>query len=130
MRCLAKRPADRPQHASELVRALDEMVTPSAGSAPPLQFSNSRVGAARRWSIAIAAVVVIALGLFASQRFGAQRGVPRSIAVLPFENKSGDTSYDYLAEGMSDEVAKPADESDWARGHGAQFVDGAQEPIN
>ena len=30
--------------------------------------------------------------------------MPRSIAVLPFENKSGDTSYDYLAEGMSDEV--------------------------
>jgi serine/threonine-protein kinase len=104
MRCLAKRPADRPQHASELVRALDEMVTPSAGSAPLLQFSNSGVGAARRWSIAIAAVAAIALGLFATRRFGAQRGAPRSIAVLPFENKSGDTSYDYLAEGMSDEL--------------------------
>ena len=104
MRCLAKRPADRPQHASELVRALDEMVTPSAGSVPPLQFSNSRVETGRRWSIAIGAILVIALGLFASRRFGAQRAVPRSIAVLPFENKSGDTSYDYLAEGMSDEV--------------------------
>jgi serine/threonine-protein kinase len=104
MRCLAKRPADRPQHASELVRALDEIVTPSGGSMPPLQFSNSRVGTRRRWSIAIAAIVAIALALFASQRFGAQRGMPRSIAVLPFENKSGDTSYDYLAEGMSDEV--------------------------
>ncbi len=104
MRCLAKRPADRPQHASELVRALDEMVTPSAGSAPALHFSNSGVGTWRRWSIAIAAVLAIALALFASRRFGAQPGVPRSIAVLPFENKSGDTSYDYLAEGMSDEV--------------------------
>jgi tetratricopeptide (TPR) repeat protein len=34
MRCLAKKPADRPQRAAELVAALDAMLTPSGGTTP------------------------------------------------------------------------------------------------
>jgi serine/threonine-protein kinase len=100
MRCLSKRAADRPQHALELVRSLDEMVTPSAGLAP----AEVRPRVMRRWVVAAAAIVVIAAALFTSQRLGTRSAAPRSIAVLPFENKSGDTAFDYLAEGMSDEL--------------------------
>src|SRR5205823_2214186 len=41
MRCLEKRPADRPQTADEIVRALDAIVTPSGGSMP----TDARSGA-------------------------------------------------------------------------------------
>src|SRR6185436_703597 len=34
MRCLEKRPADRPQSASEIVHALDDITTPSGGTQP------------------------------------------------------------------------------------------------
>ena len=34
MRCLEKRPADRPQGAAEIVHALDDLTTPSGGMSP------------------------------------------------------------------------------------------------
>src|ERR1019366_4601163 len=34
MRCLEKRPADRPQSAGEIVHALDDITTPSGGTQP------------------------------------------------------------------------------------------------
>src|SRR6185369_1393129 len=34
MRCLQKRPADRPQSAGEILQSLDEITTPSAGTTP------------------------------------------------------------------------------------------------
>jgi serine/threonine-protein kinase len=94
-RALEKLPADRFENATAFGDALT-----NPGFTP----------AARRRRIAVAtlfvAIVAAAIGLvpFAAQRFDARRGTPRSIAVLPFENKSADTSYDYLAEGMSDEL--------------------------
>jgi serine/threonine-protein kinase len=35
MRCLEKRPADRPQHAAELLPVFDSIVTPGGGTTPP-----------------------------------------------------------------------------------------------
>src|SRR5437870_7249525 len=58
MRCLEKRPADRPQSASEVVHALDDITTPSGGmtpTGPHASRGGSRRGARsrrrrRRWS--------------------------------------------------------------------------------
>ena len=110
MRCLEKRAADRPQSAEELVRILDELATASGGlwptsARPPSASSPPHVR--RRWIGMMGATTFLIMSLVTYSRLhrasqGAAAG--RSIAVLPFENKSHDSTYDYLAEGMSDEL--------------------------
>jgi serine/threonine protein kinase len=77
LRCLEKWPADRWQQADDLIPHLDALLTPTAGTAPT----------------AIRPV----------------RGVdiPReraTIAVLPFDNLSGDPSQEYFADGIVEEI--------------------------
>jgi len=71
MRCLEKRPADRPQSAAEVVRALDVVTTPSGGIAPTSSgipaVPPPRGGGRRAW-ITAALVVVAAGSVFAWQR--------------------------------------------------------------
>ncbi|MEO7456713.1 MAG: protein kinase, partial [Gemmatimonadaceae bacterium] len=103
MRCLEKRPADRPQSAMDIVRALDEWNTPGGRTGALMR---PRSGARPSRVVAGVALVVAAIAggtYWFSHRAAAQSG-PRSIAVLPFENGSRDTSYDYFAEGLSDEL--------------------------
>src|SRR5579859_5584894 len=61
----------------------------------------------RRRGIAVAVAIVLALSMFAG--FLALRSATRptgiqSLAVLPLDNFSGDTSQDYFADGMTDEL--------------------------
>ena len=63
----------------------------------------TRVG---RFPLALAALAALALAASALVR---RAGTPagdaiRSVAVLPFENTSGDTSYAYLEDGLADHV--------------------------
>ena len=66
--CLAKRPADRPQTAAEVMHVLDAIATPSGGTAPTtaVRLGPSGLPAAkpRRWPLvaALAAVVVLVIG--------------------------------------------------------------------
>jgi serine/threonine-protein kinase len=108
MRCLEKRPADRPQSAAEIVEALDAIV-PTGG-----RTAGSWVGSAttlrrastRRIGISVAAVIAIAAaGALAYRQRAASGGADiRSIAVLPFENTSHDSAFAYLEDGVTDHV--------------------------
>ena len=105
MRCLEKRPADRPQSASEVVHALDDITTPGGGMTPT-GTQASRAGSRRWGAIAAAAaavvlVIVIASWLLATRTGGAAK--LRSIAVLPTDI-GADTAHAFLADGLSSDL--------------------------
>jgi eukaryotic-like serine/threonine-protein kinase len=112
MRALAKAPADRFASAREFADAL-------AGSptAPVLEpAARDGLQGTRRslnWAAGLAAVVFIVAGIVMLLRGRTstvgdvvQSGAAtiRSIAVLPLDNYSGDSTQDYFAEGMTDEL--------------------------
>ncbi|HEY4099638.1 MAG TPA: protein kinase [Gemmatimonadales bacterium] len=108
MRALAKRPADRWQTAADLHAALEPFGTPSSGITPTQTRPTPAVRpAARRipW-MAIAAGVVVVAGIAAWRLAAGHSGssAARAIAVLPFENVGHDTAYDYLADGIANDV--------------------------
>jgi serine/threonine protein kinase/tetratricopeptide (TPR) repeat protein len=109
MCCLEKRPGDRPQSASEIVQALDAATTSDtnavSASGRTLNASTALSPLARRLLVAGVAVVGVALGVWWWPRSPAVSADDiRSIAVMPFENKSGDTTFDYLEDGITDHV--------------------------
>ena len=78
MQCLAKRPADRPQSASDVLHVLDAIGTPSGGTAPttavsavaavPLAVGRSGLSRARLLLLAVAAGVLVAVAALRLRR--------------------------------------------------------------
>ncbi|MGH2898221.1 MAG: serine/threonine-protein kinase, partial [Solirubrobacteraceae bacterium] len=104
MRCLEKRPADRPQRASEIVRVLDALTAPSRTSVPIRSASRGL----SRSMLAVLALLVAGAGI-GWWRFGRTAAPPaRSSRVLiaPFENLTGDPRYDYIRRMAADEITQ------------------------
>jgi TolB-like protein/Flp pilus assembly protein TadD len=120
MRCLEKEPANRPQSAGELVAALEDpaVVSGAFASMPSGDAMRAAVpGRSFAWPIAIAAVAVaVALGTMVTMRSRPSApaaspasaapapAAPRSIAVLPLVNIGRDSTDDYFADGMTEEL--------------------------
>lgn len=103
MRTLAKRPADRPQSAAELVQTIDS-ISAAGVLTPPRTFVPRR---RLRWlsssAAALAVLVLVALWLGRGHRSPSSTVAVKSIAVLPFVNVGGGD--EYFSEGMSDELS-------------------------
>jgi serine/threonine protein kinase/Flp pilus assembly protein TadD len=96
---LAVDPAKRPQTARELLSGIHRCYT---------KFSTeARSRRKRSIIVASGAILVlgaIAIGAWMYQRAQSLAAMERSIAVLPFENRSEDKANAYFAEGVQDEI--------------------------
>jgi serine/threonine-protein kinase len=116
MRALAKAPTDRFPSAREFA---DALTAPEVSATHDIGARGrpSSAAARRTRTIAIATLGVLGVvGAYAIVRNGISRAstsaplgadtpaVIRSIAVLPLDNYSGDSTQDYFAEGMTDEL--------------------------
>ena len=104
MQCLEKDPLHRPQSARELLPAFDA-VTPTSG--PPPAFRRRTARRPVIVALAIAGTLVFAAGI--ASAWARWWGRPadgvravRSVAVLPFDNVGGDSTQEYLADGIAD----------------------------
>ena len=101
MRCLEKDPASRPKNARAVLTELDGVNT-GVGAVSASGFSRGRIA-----TIAAALVIITGLAVVAwrASRRARDDAAIGAVAVLPFENVSGDTASNYFADGMTDELA-------------------------
>jgi serine/threonine-protein kinase len=108
MQCLEKKPADRPQLASDLLPVFD---TGSTASREEITRPTKPSRPFPRWILAAAAAaLIIATGAyFIAKNFRSSAAVApdafTSVAVLPLVNIGGDKSDEYFSDGMTDELA-------------------------
>jgi TolB-like protein/DNA-binding winged helix-turn-helix (wHTH) protein/Flp pilus assembly protein TadD len=95
----------RSAHAAPVATETAHQLPPRTG-----RISGARLFQIRRAQIAAIALIVLTVGLIGwwrsadSQRTATAAPAIRSIAVLPFANRSGDPEQEYLAEGITDEL--------------------------
>jgi serine/threonine protein kinase/tetratricopeptide (TPR) repeat protein len=123
-RCLAKAPEDRFQSAGALADALRETLTalPRLSTPVPVvpadqgpESASERVGGSGRWLVPAALLALIALGISVSLPLKKPRPATTtradtagryaaSVAVLPFQDLSGDSANEYFSEGITEEI--------------------------
>ena len=111
MKCLEKRPEDRPQTANEILQVLDSLTTGSIASGePPAMVVIEKPKATRRKPLIAAVIAVLAVGAgwyaLTSNPRGASASSSQinSVAVLPLENVGGNEQDEYFSDGMTDEL--------------------------
>jgi serine/threonine protein kinase/tetratricopeptide (TPR) repeat protein len=111
MRCLEKRPADRPQSAAEVLQDLDAIATPTGGTQATLVAPAPSKGFPRGLKIGAAVIGLVIVGAL-SNKYLPRGWFTRStsptelssVAVLPMVNVGGDSANDYFSDGMTDEL--------------------------
>jgi TolB-like protein/DNA-binding winged helix-turn-helix (wHTH) protein/Tfp pilus assembly protein PilF len=91
------------------VRELGDSAQSTAPAPPRSDSPHSTLQTSRRrtlWSWAIAAVLIVAASLLTHHFWRARNAPPDRVmlAVLPFENLSGDPNEDYFADGLTEEM--------------------------
>jgi serine/threonine-protein kinase len=102
-RCLEKDPAARPQTAREVLETLDGPAATGSGATPPIT-ATRRPARARAWVGGALALALIGTAAYVWTRTPAA-AVPITLAVLPFGNIGADSTIDFVADALPDEVA-------------------------
>ncbi len=101
MRALAKDPSARPASGQALLEELDGVALPGFGARRPMSIGRLAV-------IGATVAVVIVAGAWMATRSrpsGPSGATEMTLAVLPIENLGGDSTTQYLADGMTGELA-------------------------
>ncbi|MDE3215788.1 MAG: protein kinase [Gemmatimonadota bacterium] len=114
MRCLEKDRGERPQSAREIVDALDDPAVVSNGAVPTVALPASRrrrrlAGAAAALLVVAAGATAVMLGLRDHQADTAavvarDSAQSHSVLVIPFVNRSADSTDTYFADGITSEL--------------------------
>src|SRR5260370_4462366 len=110
LKCLDREPERRYQFATELLVDLRRLEPSSSKYLPPPPRSPAWRRVAKLTGYAVPGLLVLAVGLTAMNaggwrdRFFGRLRTPqiRSLAVLPFENLTGDAEQEYFADGMTE----------------------------
>jgi len=106
--CLAKDPSRRPQSATEVAQRLQPALGPTRTSRAPTKSSTKKVLlVASTAALSVLALAGLYVGVLKRQAKPVSQGaaIPeKSIAVLPFENRSEEKANAYFAEGIQDEI--------------------------
>ncbi|MCZ6856804.1 MAG: protein kinase [Gemmatimonadetes bacterium] len=135
MKCLEKKPADRWQSAEAMLPQLEAMATPSGGMTPTgtLPAAPARAPVPRNLIGAVAAAVLVVAGgwWIASGRGDstvsmATDGDRIRVAVISFENLTGDPEDEYFSDGITQDIntqlARVEDFSVVAHGSSKQYT--------
>ena len=105
LKCLAKDAEKRYQSAGELMMDLRRLARPGVSQAAPALRQRLRVA----WTLQAAAIVVIlaTFGYWLRHEYRSRAMPPPGkimLAVLPFENMSGDPEQEYFSDGLTEET--------------------------
>ena len=121
-KCLERDPTLRYQNAAELLRDLDSWQGKRAGATLGFHADVKPWGQTIPWPLLAGIVTVLVLAIagyiFRGKLFSAssgKAGPPLSLAVMPFQNASGDQSWDWLGPSLADMLSTDVGQSSHLR---------------
>ena len=119
-KCLERDPANRYQSTAEVLRDLDSWQGKRAGATLGFQPAVKPWGRTVPWPLVTSIVSIILLAslayvfrgtLFSTSSSKSQAVPALSLAVIPFQNKSGDPAWDWLGSSLADMVSTDVGQS-------------------
>ena len=118
-KCLERDPALRYQSAAEVLRDLDSWQGKRAAATLGFHADVKPWGQTIPWPLVMGAVTVIVLAivgfLFRGKLFPQKIEAPISLAVMPFQNTTGDQNWDWLGPSLSDMLSTDVGQSSHLR---------------